>query len=381
MCRPLYIWLFKQKEHRLQKLYNELCDMEPGYITNQFADIDIHPMDFWTGETDPSLIQFFAPDTDTIFKIANTPLDPEDPLDDPFTRARDSKYQVFVRQEMHHSLHMAFSKYLRKSPGGSKSPDLWSLVSMRDGESLFNSNDRHGFTIENGAKSADGMTSHQLVVMKSQSCYHEILPSVGELLVLVRWMLSGIKNQKRQFSRYHRHERPQLEFPTMIMSFLPNARVRVLHGYFDGGQLKVAYTQALNFDAEDYTEKMDVLLQWAWPLAEGHTSKPIPLPTIEDDEEDEWDEWEKWELRYREDREEEWSDTDDGGDSTGADQDLSDCESEVDEEDEIDVETKGPIEEWSDQPVMSTDIRIKIIKRLDEKLKSLGKLGELRELT
>lgn len=116
----------------------------------------------------------------------------------------------------------------------------------------------------------------------------------------------------------------------MVISFLTDARVRVLHGYFDNGRLKVAYTQALNFDAEDYADKMDVLLQWAWPLTDGDTTKPIPLPTIEDDEEDEWDEWEKWEkweLRYREDSEDEFLGGESGeSDSTEVDQDLSDCD-------------------------------------------------------
>ncbi|KAJ5836339.1 hypothetical protein N7447_002365 [Penicillium robsamsonii] len=365
MCpTPPWIWLFEQKEHRLRQLHRELCHLEPGYISNQYTDIEIHRMDFWTGDTDPSLIQFFTPDTHTTFKIANTALDPEDPLDDPFTWAREMKDdQDIVPKEMHHQLHRAFSNYLRKSPGGNKIPICWELVSMREEESPFNSDDRHGFAIEKGAISADGKTAHQLVVMKSDECYHDILPSVGELIVLVRWMLSGFKNHKHQFGRYHRHERPQLDFPTMIISFLPDARVRVLHGYYDGGRLKVAYTPALNFDAEDYIEKMDVLLQWAWPFTDGDTTKPIPLPTIEDDEEDEWDEWEKWELRYREDSE-------DGGSELEAE---GDSESQFDGDDESDRGNKNPIEEWSCELVMSADIKRKIIERLEEKLRTLGK--------
>ncbi|KAF4763249.1 hypothetical protein HAV15_000547 [Penicillium sp. str.  len=368
MCPPLWVWLFKQKEHSLRILYRGLRCMQPGYISNQYANIDLHPMDFWTGDTDPSLIQFFTPDTDTNFKIANTALNPEDPVDDPFTWVRAMKHtQDFIPQEMHHQLHQAFSKYLRKSP------IFWELVPMYgEDNSLFNSNDQHGFTIQMGATSADGKSAHQLVVMKSENCYHDTLPSVGELIVLVRWMLSRIKNHKHQFGRYHRHERPQLDFPTMVISFLPDARVRVLHGYFDNGQLKVAYTQALNFDAEDYADKMDVLLQWAWPLTDGDTTKPIPLPTIEDDEEDEWDEWEKWELRYREDSEDEFLGESDEEYSTEVDQDLSDCGSEF-EEDESDWEDENPIpieereEEWRDgELVMSADIKRKILRKLEK---------------
>lgn len=89
--------------------------------------------------------------------------------------------------------------------------------------SLFNSNDRHGFTIQMGAVSADAKSAHQLVVMKSNNCYHDTLPSVGELVALVRWMLSGIKSHKHQVGRYHRHKRPQLDFPVnpVTLNYFP----------------------------------------------------------------------------------------------------------------------------------------------------------------
>ncbi|KUM62055.1 hypothetical protein ACN42_g5033 [Penicillium freii] len=165
MYAPLWVWLFGQKEHSLRNLYRGLRCMQPGYISNQCADIDLHPMDFWTGNSDPSLIQFFTPDTDTNFKIANTALDPEDPVDDPFTHFRSTS---------------------ANPPGGSNTPIFWELVPMYgEDSSLFNSNDQHGFTIQMGATSADGKSAHQLVVMKSDKCYHDTLPSVGELIVLV----------------------------------------------------------------------------------------------------------------------------------------------------------------------------------------------------
>ncbi|KAJ5518834.1 hypothetical protein N7453_001256 [Penicillium expansum] len=367
MCPPLWVWLFGQKEHSLRKLYKNLRYMQPGYISNQYCNIDIHPMDFWTGDTDPSLVHFFTPDTDTDLKIANTALNSKNPVDDPFTRARAMKHaQDFIPKRCTISSTRHFRSTSANPPEVPPFSGTWSRkskfpvettqrlilgkCSMEEDESLFNSNDKHGFTIQMGATSADGKTAHQLVVMESDNCYHDILPSVGELMVLVRWMLSGIKNHKHQFGRYHRQERAQHDFPTMVISFLPDARVRVLHGYFDDGRLKVAYTQALNFDAEDYSDKMDTLLQWAWPLTDGDTTKPIPLPTIDDDEEDEWDEWEKWELRYREDNEDEFLGSEsDESDSTEADEDLSDCESEFEEEVESDWEDDegpSPTVEW-----------------------------------
>lgn len=69
----------------------------------------------------------------------------------------------------------------------------------------------------------------------------------------------------------------------MVISFLPDCRVRILYGYFDQGRLKVAYTEAINFDANNYSSKMGVLVQWAWPLVNFDTRKPIPLLTISEE--------------------------------------------------------------------------------------------------
>jgi hypothetical protein len=125
---PLWLWLFKQKKSSLWELENELRHMEPGHLSNQVTNIDIHPMDFWTGDT--SLIEFFIPDTETTLKIANTALDPEDPLDDQFTWARQMKDDGdIIHQELHYELYRSFVNYMRHSPGGKKVPCFWKLVS------------------------------------------------------------------------------------------------------------------------------------------------------------------------------------------------------------------------------------------------------------
>lgn len=52
----------------------------------------------------------------------------------------------------------------------------------------------------------------------------------------------------------------------MVISFLPDARVRILHGYLDNNcRLQLAYTQALDFDTEDYAEKMDIFFNGLGP--------------------------------------------------------------------------------------------------------------------
>lgn len=126
--KPLWVWRYQQKAHCLRSLYPGFRHMEPGYISSD-AYVELHSMDFGTGHTDPSFTQFFAPDTDTQIRIDNTTLNPEDPLDDPFTWARMTKENddTFGSDDMHHSLHAAFSKYIRKSPHGNK-PLLWDPV-------------------------------------------------------------------------------------------------------------------------------------------------------------------------------------------------------------------------------------------------------------
>ncbi|OQD97832.1 hypothetical protein PENSOL_c011G01345 [Penicillium solitum] len=60
-----------------------------------------------------------------------------------------------------------------------------------------------------------------------------------------------------------------------------------------------------HYDAENYADNTEVLLQWAWSLTGGNTTKPIPPPMIEENEEDECGDLGKWERRYREDSQDE----------------------------------------------------------------------------
>lgn len=60
--------------------------------------------------------------------------------------------------------------------------------------------------------------------------------------------------------------------------------------------LKVAYTKAIDFDTDEYDTNMRTLLQWAWPKVRSDTSKPVPLPTILEENEEEDNEDDNWEL-------------------------------------------------------------------------------------
>jgi hypothetical protein len=71
----------------------------------------------------------------------------------------------------------------------------------------------------------------------------------------------------------------------MVISFLPDAKVRILYGYMDNGLFNVAHTKAVAFDNLQYEDNMNTLLQWAWPLLCKDTAKPVPMQMIEESDE------------------------------------------------------------------------------------------------
>ena len=114
----------------------------------------------------------------------------------------------------------------------------------------------------------------------------------------------------------------------MVISFLPSCRVRILYGYFDGNRLKVAYTKALNFNTDKYCSRMQVLMQWAWPQVNFDTTKPIPLPTIDEEHAFE-DTLSTGESKVNDESDDEWETADEDEDGSGNEIEASsDSESE-----------------------------------------------------
>ncbi|CAI7587156.1 unnamed protein product [Penicillium bialowiezense] len=81
-------------------------------------------------------------------------------------------------------------------------------------------------------------------------------------------------------------------FPHLVLVMDTFGRCRMLHSYFDG-KLYVQFSELLDFgymireppegqkyfdtiDKEDFLEKFNVLLYWAWPVAQGSTIANVP---------------------------------------------------------------------------------------------------------
>ncbi|CAG8216551.1 unnamed protein product [Penicillium salamii] len=287
MIPPNWVSLYRRKVSQLCELQSTLEDQKSHstlkkqrnscFATISNATIEIHSMDFATGAT-RCMLGHFSPDVENAMEICS----------DDFSKLRElmNKYQRTDRSSMQETLLRTFIRYSRNGKFCDPGPWTPSCQFTQDTGNLFNSSDKHGFTIESGATMADTVSGHRIVIMKSDSLVEKTLPSVGEILVLVRWMSSGYRPQMkhlRKAQRLSQSERFIHDFPTMVISFLPDCRVRILYGYFDQGRLKVAYTEAINFDANNYSSKMGVLVQWAWPLVNFDTRKPIPLLTISEE--------------------------------------------------------------------------------------------------
>ncbi|KAJ5775734.1 uncharacterized protein N7511_000745 [Penicillium nucicola] len=294
---PLWVWLYGEKESRMEDLLWDLEDEDSGALDSYYTTyrIKLHQMDFATGATSSSMVQYYKPDRKTDFQVKNTSLDPKNPKDDMYLSMLEKKNNPdFDGLKLHQQLRKSFSKYITHSPNGRRAGPGWQFINPEEGGDLYNSNDKHGFIIDQGAASVSASASHQVVIMNSEDCYKINTPSTGEIIVLLRWMLAAVKPQKSKSSissrKYAENCLFQHDIPTMVISFLPDSKVRILYGYFDGGRLRIAHTKAIAFDNDHYEENMDTLLQWTWPIICKDTSKPLPMQTIEEsDESDESD--------------------------------------------------------------------------------------------
>ncbi|PWY83549.1 hypothetical protein BO70DRAFT_28252 [Aspergillus heteromorphus CBS 117.55] len=114
-------------------------------------------------------------------------------------------------------------------------------------------------------------------------------PSVAELIVLTSWMRGGMATQRTRATKACHKRHWALAFhvvvPTLVISFIRPARVRVLHAYFDN-TLKVQATEPFDFDAPNYPDLMESLVRWAYPTVHGDTRLSGSLPSISEDDED-----------------------------------------------------------------------------------------------
>jgi hypothetical protein len=66
------------------------------------------------------------------------------------------------------------------------------------------------------------------------------------------------------------------------------ARARVLYGYLGNNKLMVQTTKSYDFNVPNYTEMMDALIRWGFPITNGDTravARP-PLSSISENQDE-----------------------------------------------------------------------------------------------
>lgn len=324
---PHWVWRFKRREEKLGMIMLSLFRSKTDFITDKktkHCGIQLHPLNFKTGETSPSVTPYFEPTEDTLLVrqpaclvqrnkfFAASYQDAASKSRSKSLARRDRKLRGALSQELEH--YRLVAKRRRWMPG------LKSFNIHEGFDSLITHDDKkpsisiiRSMRIEDGRR---GRQCHQIVHLNSSEYPDPARPSITELQVLISiiWdrmhMEKGKTQMKDKLRRYDasahrithhvvpvsdkqlpeqfRKKRRLTLTQTLIITMFPGAQVRVLYGYFDG-KLKVQYTELQQVTTSNFEDMIGSLLKWSLPTTNGDTTDVVTLPTIpeEDEEEDE----------------------------------------------------------------------------------------------
>ncbi|KAK2755017.1 hypothetical protein FQN54_006545 [Arachnomyces sp. PD_36] len=294
---------YERRKRRLKDILSSLDGVSGGYITDkqlQEFGIRVTELDFYSGKTAGSKPAFFMPAAPHVYTVANSGIDPEN---DAFAQGcRSKRRKVHGDRGWPEDLLLAYQAYdraLAEKYAGS----TWQASARRyiladpvkRGRWYPIGGESQRFQTEWSEEIWPEKNSHRQLEMTTDDYGLDCRPFVSELIVLVSWMLGGMRGQpsktlSKKGASAKRESKFHMIFPVLVISFLKPARARVVQGYFDEGTLNIQISKCYDFNVPNYIDVMNSLLRWGRPIPQGNTTLEKTLPAVSEEAEDEEEE-------------------------------------------------------------------------------------------
>lgn len=205
---PHWVWRFKRREEKLGLIMLSLMRSKTDAITDKKArhcGIQLHPLDFHTGETSPSLTPYFSPTEENLLVRQPSCLLRENRFFRTSCRASTGKSNSVSLAKCDRNLRRALSAELERYRLVARRrmiiPGLKSFDIHKGFDSLITHSDRtpsisisRAMRIEDGRR---GRQCHQIVHLGTDEYPDPARPSITELQVLISVIWERMRIEKR----------------------------------------------------------------------------------------------------------------------------------------------------------------------------------------
>lgn len=318
--QPYWVWRFKHRQDDLGMTMVSLMDSETDAITDETAqslNIQLHHLDFHTGETSPSARQYFMPADENFVPRQPASVIQRTSFMKEYLRIPSTKPQA--KEKRDRNLRQALSDdlelYRAVAKREWKIPGLESFRVPKGMKDVVEHNDKKpAFTVSRAMEMDGGRRGrqcHQIAHLQASEYPDAASPSITELQVMIALIWDRMHQEKKETqmkSKLRRYDasaerithhvfpvndelprakaKTNTETQTLFITMFPGAQVRVLYGYHDG-QFNVQFTDLQQVTASNFEDMMGAILKWSMPYIDGNTTEVVNLPDIIEEDEEE----------------------------------------------------------------------------------------------
>ncbi|PYI11746.1 hypothetical protein BO78DRAFT_413555 [Aspergillus sclerotiicarbonarius CBS 121057] len=277
--------MYLKSHMTVDNLYKRLNQLEQRHLTDGEANalgIRFSSLDLTTGQTSQDAASFFLPNPKDEYNVSAVEIEY-----DRFAHHRGKK-ETFARLDALVDSYLEYGallaeKFQRPSEcimyetfknlltltnpwlqwyRYCSSPRAGRIKILRDGQ-YTDVEDARGFL--------DPQKPHRTLVTYCTDRAEDRV-TVSELVMMVSWMLGGMRSQTYAYCRkgvptseFH------MIFPVLLLSFMMPSHCRAIQGHFRDGQLHIQFTKNYDFRGPEYINTMNMFLKWSDPVACGDT--------------------------------------------------------------------------------------------------------------